>query len=193
MNYISENSFNERSIVEGVLSGDNTAFRILIKNTEGLVTQIVYKMIPVAEDRRDIAQDIYLKVFKHLPGFRFDSRLSTWVARIAYNTCLNYLEKKKIVTVNAEDTKADDLSDFITNETEELLLSKERLKILLTAMEKLPPVYRTLITLFHNEGLNYAEITGITGLPEGTVKSYLFRARKNLRQLLLQTYQKDSL
>lgn len=85
----------DRTLVERVLSGNTRAFGIIIKNTEGLVAQIVFRMISDRQERADIAQDIYLKVFQKLDSFRFQSKLSTWIARIAYNTCINQLKKTK--------------------------------------------------------------------------------------------------
>ena len=86
------------------MHGDTRSFEIIIRRTEGLVAQIVFKMIDHAEDRRDMAQDIFLKVFKNLSGFRFQAKLSTWIGQISYNTCLNYHEKKKLIFVNQDMT-----------------------------------------------------------------------------------------
>lgn len=198
-----ENNLAERPLVEKVLGGDTNAFRCIMKNTEGLVAQIVFKMIPNSEDRKDIAQDIYLKTFQKLGSFRFQSKLSTWIAQIAYNTCANYLVKKKLVLIdninkdeesgNAALERLIHKTEHDTKETEEIIFKKELSEILKVEIEKLSPVYKTLITLFHNEELSYSEITEITGLPEGTLKSYLFRARKTLRDNLLLTYKKEAL
>lgn len=79
------------------------------------------------------------------------------------------------------------------NDSEDFLFNKELAQILRTEIEKLPPLYKTLITLFHNEELSYIEITRITGLSEGTLKSYLFRARKKLRENILLHYKKEAL
>ena len=87
----------DKDLVNHVLRGDQSAFGRIIKNTEALVASIVYKMIPDQEERKDIAQDIYLKAFHKLAGFKFQSKLSTWIGQIAYNTCLSWLEKKKLV------------------------------------------------------------------------------------------------
>ncbi len=184
-----------------VLRGDRNAFSLIIKNTETLVAQIVFKMISVAEDRKDIAQDIYMKAFKNLSGFKFQSKLSTWIAQISYNTCLNYLEKKKLILVDnfysEEETDEEPLyfmnSYSSTNITENIIHKRELSKILASEIEMLSPVYRTLITLYHNEELSYEEISTITQLPEGTVKSYLFRARKTLKENLLSKYEKEEL
>jgi RNA polymerase sigma factor (sigma-70 family) len=201
VNYKNENNVADRRLVDKVLRGDTNAFRFIIKNTEGLVAQVVFKMIPNTDDRKDIVQDIYLKSFQKLGSFKFQSKLSTWIAQIAYNTCINYLEKKKLVlTDNAnydyEDEAVETLNskiDFFNNETEKIIFKKELSTILKTEIEKLSPVYKTLITLYHNEELSYSEIAEITELPEGTVKNYLFRARKTLRDNLLLTYKKEAL
>lgn len=203
MNNQNENNLTDRILVENVLHGDTNAFKVIIKNTEGLVAQIIFKMIPGAEDRKDMAQDIYLKAFQKLGSFKFQSKLSTWIAQIAYNTCINHLEKKKLLLIenNDEDSEPDNEAveilnkkmNPLNNETEKIIFKKELSAILKKEIDKLSPVYRTLITLYHNEELNYSEIAAITELPEGTVKNYLFRARKTLRNNLLLTYKNEIL
>lgn len=198
MRYKNENNIADQPLVEKVLSGDNKAFSIVIKNTEVLVTQIVFKMLSVAEDRKDIVQDIYLKAFQKLGSFKFKSKLSTWIGKIAYNTCINHIEKKKLLLIEnvTDEIEPDGKTLAIMrfhNEPENMFFNKELSGILKTAIDKLSPVYRTLITLYHNEDLSYSEIAEITELPEGTVKNYLFRARRILRNHLLLTYKKEAL
>lgn len=203
MNLKDENSLTEQPLVDKVLRGDTNAFSTIIKNTEGLVAQIIFKMIANADDRKDIGQDIYLKTFQKLGSFKFQSKLSTWIGQIAYNTCINYLEKKKLVLLdhdNNDNSSTDEALEKLNNkiepgynETEKLMHRKELTKILQIEIDKLPSVYKTLITLYHNENLSYSEIAEITGMPEGTIKNYLFRARKNLRNNLLLTYKKEVL
>ena len=198
-----ENDLTDQQLVNIVLSGDTNAFGAIIKKTERLVAQIVFKMIKNTEDRKDIAQDIYLKAFKYLSSFKFQSKLSTWIARIAYNSCLNYLEKRKLNSLPdiRERDEADEDSEHTANEAigqsdneiEVFIFQKELSEILKSEIESLPPLYKTLITLYHNEELSYAEIIEITGLPEGTLKNYLFRARKTLRENLLHKYKRNSL
>jgi RNA polymerase sigma factor (sigma-70 family) len=201
--YKNENNVADQPLVERVLRGDTNTFNTIIKNTQGLVTQIIFKMISGAEDRKDLAQDVYLKTFKKLESFKFQSKLSTWIGQIAYNTCVNHLEKKKLLLIenNNDDSESDDetleimnnKTNPLSNETEKIIFKKELSEILKKEIDKLSPVYRTLITLYHNEELNYSEIAEITELPEGTVKNYLFRARKTLRNNLLLTYKKEAL
>jgi RNA polymerase sigma-70 factor (ECF subfamily) len=186
----------ERELVENVLSGDTNVFAAIIKNTEVLVAQIVFKMVENREDRKDLAQDIYLKAYKNLPGFRFGSKLSTWIAQIAYNTCLDHVRKKKLVLQDNfdDDDKEEQQGNIVLSQEPNAGIFKKELSAILKAeIEKLPPIHKTLITLYHNEEMSYEEIAQVTQLPEGTLKSYLFRARKALKNNLLQHYKKEEL
>jgi RNA polymerase sigma-70 factor (ECF subfamily) len=197
-----ENKEEDQLLVEKILRGDTGSFTVIIKKTERLVAQIIFKMISFPEDRKDLAQEVFLKVYKNLSGFRFQSRLTTWIAQITYNACINHLRKKKLVlvddakTMESENEAIEILQNNLhagRNDTEAFLFNKELAQILQAEIEKLPPLYRTLITLFHNEELSYTEIGEITGLSEGTLKSYLFRARKKLRGNILLHYKKEAL
>lgn len=198
-----EHQAADKELVEQVLTGDRNAFAKVIKNTEALVAMIVFKMIANRGDRKDLVQDIYLKAFHGLSGFRFKSKLSTWIGQIAYHTCLHYLEKKKLLLLdqmdNGEETSIQTLEQLSNrnlsssgNEIETLLSRKELIDILEKEIDRLPPVYRTLLVLYREE-LNNEEMMQITGLPEGTIKSYLFRARKTLKENILTNYKKEDL
>ncbi len=201
MNPYLGNNPEDKQLIEQVLRGNHRAFATLIGNTEHLVAQIVFKMIPVAEDRKDLAQDIYLKVFRNLAGFKFQSKFSTWVARIAFNTCLTWIDKKKPVYPGnlTEKETIPATSEALYNtpvnasSSETRIFNKETAFIVGKEIEKLPPVYKTLIILFHQESMTYEELSQITGLAEGTVKSSLFRARKMLKENLLMKYEKEAL
>ena len=185
---------NDKQLVDEVLGGNARAFGGLVRHTEGLVAQIVCKLIPNEEDRKDMVQDIYLKAFHHLNRFRFQAKLSTWVAQIAYNTCISWLQKKKLVfSVDAGGEGFDDIRRHDGAGGEERVVNKQLSGILQVGISQLPPLYQTLVGLFHQEGLSYQEMAQITGLPEGTVKSYLFRARKMLKENLLSKYKKEAL
>ncbi len=202
MNDTTVNNLADKHLVNQVLLGDTRAFGMVIKNTEWLVAQIVFKMVPLAEDRKDMAQDIYMKAFHNLPGFKFQSKLSTWIARIAYNSCLSWIEKKKLVLTGGLQEKEYPDEDYANthysnlsaiSDSENQLSQKELSAILRKEIAGLPAIYQTLITLFHQESLSYEELSQITGLPDGTVKSYLFRARKMLKENLLSKYKKEAL
>lgn len=193
---------DDRHLVKQVLQGDRHAFTTIIKNTENLVAQIIFRMIDDAEDRRDLAQEVYLKAYKSLPHFRFGSKLSTWIGQIAYKDCLDQLQKKKLVFPgDLQEEMSEDESLKQTGENiiahklapDTTLFRKQLSQIIKKETDRLPPIYKTLITLFHQEEMSYEEITQITGLPAGTLKSYLFRARKALKENLLRHYKKEEL
>ena len=194
----------DQQLVAQVLGGNTAAFGQIVQRTEGLVTQLVFKMIRHPADRPDVAQEVYLKVFKHLAGFKFQAKLSTWVGQIAYNTCLHYLEKKQLVLVDLSEQPPDDSSDEGRSppfglvagpdyDPETALFDQDLAGILSAAIEQLPPLYRTLVALYHQQELSYEEIAQITSLPDGTVKNYLFRARKRLKHYLLTNYKRNDL
>jgi RNA polymerase sigma-70 factor (ECF subfamily) len=166
----------DKQLVDRVLHGDTRAFDIIIKNTENLVAQIVFKMVPVAEDRKDLAQDIYLKTFHNLGGFKYQSKLSTWIARIAYNTCLSWIEKKKPVlpgNLHEEEAWRNHTTEgrhhysAVSSESEGQIFQKEVKDILRKEIDKLPLIYQTLITLFHHESMSYEELTRSQVCPKG--------------------------
>jgi RNA polymerase sigma-70 factor (ECF subfamily) len=173
------------------LGGDNQAFKQIVEKTEGLVAQIIFKMTTDNEDKKDIAQEVYIKAYRNLAGFRFRSKLSTWVGQIAFNTCVNHLQKKKTVLPGPVEALGAAASE--DPDTGHGIETREMAAILQREIERLSPLYKTLITLYHNEDQSYADIAQITGLPEGTVKSYLFRARKMLKDNLLLKYKKEQL
>lgn len=173
------NYLSEKVIVTNILNGKIQDFAVVVKNTEKLVTQIVRKMTDNEDNQKDLVQDIYLKAYKNLSSFQFRSKLSTWIANIAYNATINYLQKKKIPIIEIESTLESKL--VITENPELVAIKSESLQILNAAIDKLPPLYKTLITLYHLEELSNKEISAITNLPEGTIKSYLSRARKMLK------------
>ena len=194
----------DRHLVDRVLGGENNAFGTIIKNTENLVAKIVFEMVTNDADRRDLAQDVYLKVYQKLPGFKFQSKLSTWIGQICYNTCVDHLRKKKLVLVeNIFETETESPNDVLDmmntargsfdQPVDTVVIGKDITGIVKTKIEKLPQVYKTLIGLYHNEELSYDEIGEITNLPVGTVKSYLFRARRQLKNELLLHYKKEDI
>jgi RNA polymerase sigma factor (sigma-70 family) len=204
MRNLPTSSVTDQQLVAQVLGGNTAAFGQLVQRTEGLVTQLVFKMIRHPADRPDIAQEVYLKVFKNLAGFKFQAKFSTWVGQIAYNTCLHYLEKKQLVLVDPAEPAPDHAVEegrrapppLVAGpdyDPETALLGHDLAGILSLAIEQLPPLYRTLISLYHQQELSYEEIAQITSLPDGTVKNYLFRARKLLKKQLLASYQRDDL
>ena len=175
-------------------------YKEFIIRYQRMVSVIISRMIINEEDRKDISQDVFLKVYHNLPSFRFSSKLSTWLGSITYNTCTNFLVKKKHVLIEdlfLKDVDNDDLKfdapDVNMVPQDEWLSSKEVRQYIHHAIEQLPPVFKTMISLYHSEEISYEEIAEITGLPMGTVKSYLYRARRKLKDSLLMQYKTEEL
>lgn len=186
MNPISE----EKIMVEKILTGDTTVFTELVEKYQRLVSHIVFRMLPRSADHEDICQDIFIKVYRNLGYFQFESRLSTWIAKISYNTCINFLNKKKTelyADISSTEAELDSLAGNVPGPAEfaEQRDTAGHLKLLI---EKLPVHYRTILTLYHLEEMSYKEISEVTAMPEGTVKNYLFRARKLLKERIMENY-----
>jgi RNA polymerase sigma factor (sigma-70 family) len=176
---------NEQELVRRIISGERQGFRLLIERYQRLVLHMAGRIIRNDTELEDLCQDIFIKIYQELPKFRFQSKLSTWIATVAYRTAINYAKKKKIPV---SDLAENALEHHQTAITPESLYSQKTLKELIHKhVDKLPVHYRTVLTLYHLEDMNYKEIGEITQMPEGTVKNYLFRARKLLKEQL-QTY-----
>lgn len=177
-------------LVAGVLRGDMGAFKKLVERYEKLVVSIVFKMIARVEDSEDICQDVFLKVYERLSTFRFQSKLSTWIGSIAFNTCVNFLQKRKTVFMDDilnpgynEDDVPIHVTSYAPGPTpHQQLEARERQALLIKCIEKLSIIQKTVLQLFHHNELSLMEISAITALPVSTVKSHLFRARKLLKE-----------
>jgi len=184
-----------KRLITRIVSGDQHAFQTLIEKYQRLVSHIVFRMIPNASDGKDICQDVFMKVYQNIGNFRHESKLSTWIATIAHNTCLNYLQKKKIPLfedhtsneITIDDVSGDQIFPDMVTESRDLSRRLHR------EIQELDVKYRTILTLYHLDEMSYAEIGKVMNLPPGTVKSYLFRARKQLKDRLLMQYQRDAL
>ncbi len=182
-------------LVKKTLASNKKAFESIIKRHQRLVSHIVFRMIHNPADQEDVCQDVFLKVYENLGGFKFESKLSTWIARIAYNTCLNYLEKKRVPLfddLTPEERSLETVPGNSGNPAESVE-GKEVSALLRSEIDKMPVHYRTILTLYHLDQMSYKEIGETMELPEGTVKSYLFRARKLLRVRLMTKYQPEDL
>jgi RNA polymerase sigma factor (sigma-70 family) len=173
--------FDEKQVIASISSGNLKAFELLMKQYEQLVFYIVSKMINDESDKADVCQEVFIIVYKQIKSFRFESKLSTWIARIAYHTTLNYVRDQK---KDRFSNYSEDLENIhFTSETPEQLLNKKEVGLYINQLiAQLPVQFKTVLTLYHLNEFSYHEIEEITGMPEGTVKSYLFRARKLLKE-----------
>lgn len=173
--------------------GDSTAFAKLIENHERLVYNVVYRMLTNHEDAKDISQEVFLKAYKYLDKFDGKASFSTWLYRIAVNTSIDEIRKRKgHETISLDKEKASD-DGILKKEyadssagVEEQVMAKESISNIKKAMENLSSEHRVIITLRDFQGLSYTEISEITQTSLGTVKSRLARARKTLKDLIIE-------
>lgn len=182
---------NDKELVTQILNGNMNAFTFLVNQHQRLVVHITGRLIQRQDELEDVCQEVFLKVFQNMGKYRFECKLSTWIATIAYNTSINYLRKFK-----KGDTVSSDELPLITKGSVAESVDFERTDLhqyLRSQIELLPVQYRTVLTLFHLEEFSYQEIEQITGMPEGTIKSYLFRAKALLKEKLKFVVDDDSL
>ena len=173
---------DEQAFVSRVKNGDKLAFRLLIQRHERLVGHMIGRLIKQSEDREELCQDVFLRVFERISEFNFQSKLGTWIATIAYRHAINHLRKKKMEysELPEDETWTD---RFVESENPEgMLVEADMEQWVLKLVDRLPAQYKTVLTLYHLDEMNYAEIGSVTGMPEGTVKNYLFRARQLLKE-----------
>jgi len=177
----------DRALVEAVLTRVPQSFEELISRYQGLCWHIVLRMVRNPEDARDLCQETFLRVFKYLHQYRFDSPLKSWIAQVAYSVAKRHLERKRIpIADEPNDPEAGSLLDSVSDgfDLEAANADDQISRLLHAAIDALPALQRSLLTLYHLDELPISEIATITGLPEGSVKSHLFRSRKLLRQWL---------
>lgn len=182
---------DERSLVGKVLDGDIQAFRTLIRQNERLVLHMISRLVKNSEERDELCQDVFLKVYEKLGEFSFQSKLSTWIATIAYRSAINHLRKRRMLFTDLPD---DDriTSWFVETENPETITSEKDMdEFVFRLIEELPPQYKLILNLYHMEDMTYQEISQITGMPDGTVKNYLFRARNLLKDKVKRYLAKD--
>jgi RNA polymerase sigma factor (sigma-70 family) len=168
-------------MVQAVLAAEPGAFERLLRAHQRLVWLLVQRLVRDPEASRELCQEAFLRVSRQLHQFRFESKLSTWIGRIATSVALRHLEKQRIPTETFDETLHDASHD---DGPPQQLAQAQRLERLRDAIDELPPLPRLCLTLFHLQELPIAEVAQLTGLPEGTVKSHLHRGRERLRGLL---------
>jgi RNA polymerase sigma factor (sigma-70 family) len=175
--------------------GDRAAFARLMEAHLRLVMHVTARMVRNPEDQKDLCQEIFLKVYQNLDSFRHESKLSTWIAKIAYHTCLNHLQRKKASWLHdaADPQRPSDPPDENALAPDSEYAEWDANERLHREIARLPFRYRTVLTLYHLDGMGCREIAQIMSLPEGTVKSHLHRARRLLKEKLLSRYRKEEL
>jgi RNA polymerase sigma-70 factor (ECF subfamily) len=184
----------DADVVALAQQGREPAFRELVRRYERPVFSLIYRMVRDRELAEDLAQDTFVKVLNHIDRYRPEFKLSSWLFKIANNVTIDHLRRRQLDTVSldgsphaatASDIEATtlDVRDHTETALDELE-SREIGSAIEAAIARLRPEYRSCILLRHVEGRSYEEIAATLDLPLGTVKTYIHRARHELRHAL---------
>ncbi len=189
-----EKGSEDIELVKQFQSDDETAFDRLVVKHQNLVFTVCYRMLGDYDEANDCAQEVFIKIYNNLGKFKLKSSFTTWIYRIAVNTCKNRLSSSEYRVTrrmlrldkssnDEEDRRGREISDGSYNP--ETLYEKSEKEIeIQKAIDSLPPRQKSLVVLRDIEGKSYDEIVEITGIKLGTVKSKLARARHHLRNEL---------
>lgn len=182
----------EMAVIRRAQRGDTKAFEALLSAYEKPVYNLCLRMTGNAEDAADLTQEAFLKIWRGLENYKFESSFSTWVYRLTTNVSIDFLRGRKrrqtvSITVEEEDGVAElEVPDPAPLPEEQLLLREKKAQIA-SAMNQLDEEARLILTLRILEDLSYEEIARVTGLKDGTVKSRLARARLKLKKILTES------
>ena len=170
---------DDYSIIRQFVDGDKSAFQILVKRHKEKVRNIIYITMNNSALVDDIAQDVFITVYRNLKHFRYESQFTTWLYRITVNRCKDYLRKmnvRKIFFPIEEGAEVSEYSSPVEN--------NDVSRIVMDAISKLPVKLRMPLILKDIEGFSYQEISETLNCEMGTVKSRIFRGRENLKEIL---------
>lgn len=186
---------SEAQFIARLVARDESAFNELVMAYERRVFALVFRMLGRRDEAEDLAQEVFVQVFKAIDQFRGESKLSTWIYRIAVNLCKNrskYLSRRHLGDQDDVDAMAErvplsaakGVSVGDVSRPDDLVEGMQLEIVVKRAIEQLEPEFREVLVLRDVEDLSYEEIASITGLPDGTVKSRIHRARAQLRALV---------
>ena len=170
-------------LIRDAVAGDQRAFTQLQKKYHPAIANLIRRMLRNSDDVEDLVQETFVKAFRAIETFNHDYAFSTWLYKIASNHCIDFLRKRRLKTFSIDqpiETRDGEMRYEIADDSwspDGEIQDREKLRILNKAIEDLPEKYKRVIKLRHEEELDYQEIADQLGLPLGTVKAHLFRAR----------------
>ena len=166
-------------LIERYFAGDTSAFDEIMIRYERQIYRVCYRFVEHREDAMDLAQDVFVKAFEHLPTFRRESTLKTWLYRIAINHCLNHVKKHSQEFVQVTESTSSTKSSAQAE-----LEHQERRQRFRRLVKRLPPKQKAILELRVNEQLSYEEIAKISGRSVSTIKASVFFALEKLRKFV---------
>jgi RNA polymerase sigma-70 factor (ECF subfamily) len=170
---------DDYSIIRQFVDGDKSVFQILVKRHKEKVRNIIYITMNNSSLVDDIAQDVFITVYRNLKHFRFESQFTTWLYRITVNRCKDYLRKMNVRKIFFPIEEGSEVSEYPTP-----IEDNDVSKIVMDAISKLPVKLRMPLILKDIEGFSYQEISETLKCEMGTVKSRIFRGREKLKEIL---------
>jgi RNA polymerase sigma-70 factor (ECF subfamily) len=179
---------NDIDLINRVINGDNEAYKEIIEKYQNSVYSLIYRLCGNKTEAEDITQETFIKAYEHLKDFKIGYKFSNWLFTIGINITKNILKRKKfaflsidkLISVNDEESDNVPVQIASNDNPEQDLIKNENEKLLNDMLQTLPEKYREVFYLRFIEEYPYNEISQICNLPQGTVKTYLFRARKIL-------------
>lgn len=170
----------EDIVIEKIKNGDYQACRYIVDKYKSYVFQIALRIVKIREDAEEVAQDSFVKAFRAIGNFKYESKFSTWLYRITFNNAVSRTRRKQIFKdeINEEVIESGHLVSLASGM--ENLKQADRKKILYEAMQDLSDEEKVLISLYYFEDNSMAEVAGVTGLDENLVKVKVHRTRKKL-------------
>ena len=173
----------ERKWIERILAGDTQSFSCLVAKYEKMAYTIAFRILENREEAEEAVQDAFVKMYRALSDFHFDSKFSTWFYRIVYRTALTALRQQRMF-VSYEEAGPVDLSNDEVESATALLEREDRKEMIARTLKKLPADEALLLTLYYLEECSVEEICQITELSASNVKVKLFRGRKRFYEVL---------
>ncbi len=181
----------EKDLIKKIQCGNVRAFSELVDTHKDLVFTLTFRMLGNREEAEEVSQDTFLKVFNSLPRFKGDSKMSTWIYRIAYNSCLDKLRANKKDRVLKEVGELEDIFFQDLDNALDGMIQEERRELVNQCLAKLPAEDAGLLTLFYFEDKSLVEVEKALNIPVNVLKVRLFRARKKLAKLWESSFNKE--
>ncbi len=180
----------DSKLIDSLKAGDSSAFNELVNAYTKRVINTCYRFLLDKEGAEDVSQEVFVEVYKSIKSFRADSNLSTWIYRIAVTKSLDEIKRrnrKKRISAFGKIIHLDEIMDLLTGGKvpDKILLEKETLQTILTALNKLPDTQRIAFTLSKVDGYTTAEIADIMKTTINSVESFIYRAKKTLATELI--------
>jgi RNA polymerase sigma-70 factor, ECF subfamily len=177
------------TLIRSIQAGDHQAFDTLVRRYQRQVANLIYLTMGNRDDVDDIAQEVFIRVYRSLPKFKFDASFFSWLYRITMNLCIDEIRKRKIRRVLSleyltEDKLEKNRKDKDYPMASDSIFMEERQRVIQSALQRLSPEHREVLVLREYQDLSYDEIADTLGLRLEAVKSRIFRARKEMKNLL---------